>query len=58
VIVPPLVPGAIHVTAAEAGPAVAATPVGASGTSEGTTGFDAADGALVPIAFAAVTVNV
>jgi len=50
--------GAVHVTDAEFGPAVAVTPVGAAGRSAGTIAFDAADAALVPIAFVAVTVNV
>jgi hypothetical protein len=39
-------------------PAVAETAVGASGTVAGVTLFDAADAALVPTPFVAVTVNV
>jgi hypothetical protein len=39
-------------------PAVAVTPVGALGTVDGVTEFEAADDALVPLAFVAVTVKV
>ena len=56
---PPLA-GAVQDTDAEALPAVALTPVGVPGTvgAVGVTGDDAADGADVPTAFEAVTVNV
>ena len=43
---------------AEALPAVAATPVGASGTVEGVTAGEAAEAGPVPSALVAVTVNV
>ena len=39
-------------------PAVPETPVGATGTADGTIDEDAEDAALVPFAFVAVTVNV
>jgi hypothetical protein len=39
-------------------PAVAVTPVGASGTTTGITEFEAAEDTLVPLAFVAVTVKV
>jgi hypothetical protein len=50
--------GAVQETAAEALPAVADTPVGASGTAIGVTLFEAADAAPVPSPLAAVTVKV
>jgi hypothetical protein len=55
---PPFDAGATHVTVACALPAVAATPVGAPGGAAGLTAFEAVDGALVPVPFVAVTVNV
>ena len=55
---PPFDAGAVNVTVACALPAVAVAPVGAPGTVAGVTLFDAADGALVPIALVAVTVKV
>jgi hypothetical protein len=52
--------GAVHVTVAEALPAVALTPVGVPGadTVAGVTGLECADSALVPTEFVADTVNV
>jgi len=50
--------GAVHVTVAEALPAVAVTPVGAAGTVAGVTAAEAVDVAPVPTAFVAVTRNV
>ena len=55
---PPLLAGAVKVTLTWAFPAVAVPMVGAPGTVAGVTLFDAADGALVPMAFVAVTVQV
>jgi len=55
---PPLDAGAVKVTVACALPAVAITPVGASGTVQGVTALDAPDAAPVPMLFVAVTVNV
>ena len=55
---PPLLPDAVKVTVACALPAVAVPMVGALGTVAGVTLFDAADGALLPIALVAMTVNV
>ena len=58
---PPFDAGAVNVTVACALPAVAVAPVGAPGTVAGVTGvtlFDAAEGALGPTAFVAVTVKV
>lgn len=55
---PPSDAGAVHVTVAEPSPAIADTDVGAPGTVLGVTAEDAVDGALVPTAFVAVTVNV
>jgi len=58
IALPPLA-GAVQVSAADALPAVADTPVGAPGTvAEGVTGVDAADTGLVPTALVAVTLNV
>ena len=54
----PSSPGAVQVTAADDGPAVAATPVGASGALVGVTGADGSEAAPVPSALVAVTVNV
>jgi hypothetical protein len=56
---PPAV-GALQLTAASPLPAVAVTFVGAPGAGGGvgTTVFDGADGLLLPVALAAVTVNV
>ena len=55
---PPLLPGAVKVTIACALPAVAVPMEGALGTVAGVTLFDAADGALLPIALVAITVQV
>lgn len=57
---PPVEAGAVHVTVACATPAVALTPVGAPGAVAAcaVTAFEADDAALVPVPFAAVTVNV
>ena len=55
---PPLSAGAVKLTVAWPLPAVAVTPVGASGTVRGVTAFEAADGGPVPAAFVALTVNV
>src|ERR1700682_4061246 len=55
---PPLLLGALKLTDACALLAVAVAPVGAPGTVAGVTLFDAADGALIPIALVAVTVKV
>jgi hypothetical protein len=52
--------GALQLTAASPLPGVAATLVGepGAGGGVGTTAFDGADGLLLPVAFAAVTVKV
>jgi hypothetical protein len=55
---PPFDAGVANETLACMLPAVAVTLAGASGTVIGVTLFDAADGALVPAAFVAVTVKV
>jgi phosphoribosylcarboxyaminoimidazole (NCAIR) mutase len=55
---PPSEDGAIHMTSAEALPAVAVTPVGAPGTVAGTTADDAAEAGPVPIELLAVTAKV
>jgi hypothetical protein len=55
---PPLLAGAVNATVACELPAVAVPIVGAPGTAEGVTLFDAADGAPVPTALMAATVNV
>ncbi len=58
---PPFEAGAVQETVAEALPAVAETAVGAPGTVAGATGvtlLEASDGALLPTAFVAMTVNV
>jgi hypothetical protein len=58
VALPPLLAGAVKLTAACALPGVAATPVGAPGTVAGVTADDAALVAPVPTALVALTVNV
>jgi len=58
IALPPLPEGAVQLTVAWASPAVAVTPVGAPGTVRGVTEFDGEDGALLPTAFVATTVNV
>jgi hypothetical protein len=55
---PPFDAGAVQETVADPAPAVAVTPVGAPGTAAGVTAFDAADAALFPTPFVAVTVKV
>ncbi len=55
---PPSFAGAVHVTVAEASPAVADAPVGASGMVIGVTALDGIDAGPVPAALVAVTVNV
>ncbi len=55
---PPSLAGAVHDTQARVLPAVALTLVGAPGTVAGVTAAEAAEAAEVPIALAAVTVNV
>ena len=55
---PPLFAGAVKVTVAWAFPAVAVPIVGAPGTVEGVTEFEAALAGPVPMAFVAVTVKV
>ena len=55
---PPLEAGGVKLTAAWLAPAVALTAVGAPGTVEGVTLFDAAEVGLVPFALTAFTVNV
>ena len=55
---PPFEAGAVKVTAAWLGPAVACAAVGAPGTVEGTMLFDAAEVGLVPLALTDFTVNV
>jgi hypothetical protein len=55
---PPSLAGAVNATVACELPAVAVPIVGAPGTAEGVTLFDAADGAPVPTALMAATVNV
>ena len=56
---PPLLAGAIQVTVDWVdSKELAATPVGAPGTVEGTTAVDGSDGEPVPDRFVAVTVNV
>ena len=57
IVEPSLKPG-VQLTEAEAGPAVAVTAVGASGTDEGVTALEAAEAVPVPLALVAVTVNV
>jgi len=55
---PPLLAGAVKETVAWALPAVAAMPVGASGTVAGVTLLDAADAGPSPREFVATIVNV
>jgi hypothetical protein len=55
---PPLPLGAVKLTTAEAFPATADTPVGASGTVAGMTEGDDVDCALLPTLFVARTVKV
>jgi hypothetical protein len=55
---PPLLAGAVNVTMAEAFPAVAVPIVGAPGTVEGVTEFEAELAGPGPLAFVAVTVKV
>jgi hypothetical protein len=55
---PPLDAGGVKLTVAWALPAVALTHVGALGTSAGVTGVEGLEAGPVPVAFAAVTVNV
>jgi hypothetical protein len=55
---PPLLDGAVQLSVADPSPAVALTFVTALGTSGREIGEDAADGALVPTTFVAVTWNV
>ncbi len=60
---PPSFVGAVNVTVADASPADALTPVGASGTVDvsgaaGVTAFDGAEGDDSPFTFTAFTVNV
>jgi hypothetical protein len=55
---PPLLAGAVNVTVAWAFPAVAVPIVGAPGTVEGVTEFEAELAGPVPIALVAVTVKV
>jgi hypothetical protein len=57
IALPLLAPG-VKATDTDASPAVALVMVGADGAAAGTTEADAADGALVPIALVAVTVQV
>jgi hypothetical protein len=58
VIAEPSLNGAVHETVADLLAAVACTPVGASGTVEGTTAIEGAEAAPVPLVFVAVTVKV
>jgi hypothetical protein len=59
IALPPLLAGAIHEIKAAAVPAVAATPVGLSGTvGAGVTLLDGPEGPPVPELFVAVTVKV
>ena len=55
---PPFEAGGVKLTVACALPAVAVTFVGAPGTVAGVTWLEGPDGAPVPMAFVAVTVNV
>ena len=54
----PLAFGAVQVTVASVLPGVAATPVGAKGSPNGVTLFEANDAAPMPAALVAVTVKV
>src|ERR1035437_7765752 len=55
---PPLLAGAVNVTETWASPSVAVPIVGAPGTVEGVTEFEAELGKLLPLAFVATTVKV
>lgn len=55
---PPLLGGADQDTSAALSAAATATPLGTPGTVAGTTAADGLDGALVPMLFVPVTVNV
>jgi hypothetical protein len=57
-VLPPLETGALQVTTAWVLPAVAVAKLGAPGRNTGVTAPEAADAALVPKAFVAVTVKV
>ena len=58
IVDPPVDDGAVQVMVAWVSPAVAETLVGVPGTVTGVTGLEAEEAALLPLAFAAVTVNV
>ena len=59
IALPPLDCGGLKLTIARVSPLIALTPVGAPGTvAVGITALEAADGALDPAAFVAVTVKV
>ena len=58
VITAPPLDGAVHETVAEESPDLPTTPVGASGTVEGTIGDEPVEAEPVPDTFVAVTVNV
>jgi hypothetical protein len=58
IAVPPLFAGAAKATDAVVADSVTVTPVGAPGTVAGTKLFDAAEGALAPCVFRAVTLQV
>ena len=52
---PPVLAGAVHVTARLALPLTATTAVGMPGTVAGVAGAELADGGLIPTAFLAIT---
>ena len=58
IALPPLFVGATNVTVAEAFPAVATTPVGASGAVAGVTAVEVSEEAEEPTVFSATTVKV
>jgi len=58
IVAPPSDAGAVHDTSAEPSAATPPTPVAAPGVVRGVTADDAADAALVPLAFVAVAVKV
>ena len=58
IALPPLLTGGVNATVADVLPATAAPIVGAPGTVAGVTLLDAAEGAPLPFALVAVTVNV
>jgi hypothetical protein len=58
IVLPPSLAGADQVTAADASPGVAPTPVGASGTVAGVTAEDGVEAVLVDTPLVAVTVKV